>query len=146
MKGMRLLRDNIRRALEVSIEDVVLELMKQHKGVLIRLNQDQLLLEGIDADGKKLAPYRSENYAARKRLLNPAGVTDLRLTGKFYAGFFVTVEDFPLIFGSTDSKTDKLIEKYGEKIFGLTEESKRYFMDNYLKEALLQYYKRLLRL
>lgn len=146
MKGLKQLRDNIQRALNSSIEDVILGIIQNYKGVLIKLNQDQLLLEGVDSDGIKLAPYRSQIYAAKKLLLNPAGVTDLRLTGKFYASFFVNAEDFPLIFGARDSKTDKLVEKYGEKIFGLSEESKRYFINNYLKDALFEYYKRLLRL
>lgn len=146
MLGLKQLSDQLRSVLAVDMEEVLLREIRKHKGVLIRLNQDQLLLSGQDSEGNMLEAYHSEWYANRKLLLNPAGVTDLRLSGKFYASFFVEVEDFPLIFGASDSKTQMLIDKYGKNIFGLSEESKRFFIDNYLKEAVLKYYQRVLRL
>jgi len=45
------------------------------------------------------------------------------LTGHFYAGFFVTITKNEVIINSSDVKRDKLVKRYGEKIFGLNEKN-----------------------
>jgi len=87
------------------------------------MNVDQML-QGVDADGNQIGEYRSISYATMKQNMNPrppAMWVDLHLTGSFHEKTFAKYSGNNLNFGSTDSKTNDLTEKYGENIFGLTE-------------------------
>ena len=81
-------------------------------------------MEGTSSEETQLKEYASETYARMKASLNPKGVTDLKLTGDFHRSFVAITEKFPVLFSASNSKTDKLVTKYGENIFGLDEESK----------------------
>lgn len=94
-------------------------ILKRHEQFILDLNREQMMA-GLDADGQPLGEYQSEEYAIMKLAYNPAGVVDLRLTGSFHNEMFITDEGG---IWSTDSKTEKLVELYGN-IFGLTEASK----------------------
>jgi hypothetical protein len=54
--------------------------------------------------------------------LPPFRVPDLHLTGAFYGGMKLDVSGDSFTITSTDGKTPELVEKYGEDIFGLSEE------------------------
>lgn len=127
------------------IEKDVLKIVKQNEAQIVDLNQEQLIF-GKDSQDKSLGEYRSAAYAEYKRLLNPAGVVDLRLTGKFYRGFFVNADKFPVTVSSVDSKTDELTKKYGKAIFGLDKENTRKFMEETVKPKVLRYYRKIFRL
>ncbi len=114
------------------LDRVVLEIIRDRQAQVIDLNLLQLDA-GTDAYGKPLdPPYRSAKYADFKLTLNPKGVVDLKLTGDFWDGFFVVADQYPVTFGSKDSKSAELEAKYGKEIFGLDAKS----MDS-LKEIIL---------
>lgn len=95
---------------------------------IVELNQEQLYLSGIDAEGNTLDHYRNPEYSEMKAAMNPnpgAGIPDLNLTGNFYRGFEVSVTKDEFILSSTDPKTEWLEERYGEKIFGFTRDSRK---------------------
>jgi len=124
-------------------EKDLLEIVRDHSREIIDLNQSQLL-HGQDANGKSLGQYHNEAYAAYKRILNPLGVVDLKLTGSFYDHMFVRANSWPVTIDSTDSKRDMLIQgdAYGEDAFGLQEENKSKLAKGPLKEAAKGYYRR----
>jgi hypothetical protein len=136
----------LRAVSEEEIKSEVLRIIKRNRARVIELNQNQLLFEGKDSNGVKLQPYASEWYENYKILLNPAGVVDLRVTGKFYNNFFVKADSFPIIVDSKDSKRDDLVEKYGESIFGLDEESRKIFTDEVLTKEIIDYVRNILQL
>lgn len=109
--------------LRAEVPQIILETSQE----IVQLNRDQLR-QGIKSNGVTLLEYKSFEYAERKHAMNPApgfGNPDLYLEGDFYRGFQVakiTSRSFDLL--STDSKSDSLEEKYGEKIFGLTQKSR----------------------
>ena len=105
-------------------KQAMLKIIIKHRNTMIDLNTNQLM-HGIDSDGEFLQPYRSKAYAEFKLHLNPAGVTDLFLTGSFQHLFYVRATSFPVTIWSSDSKTDDLVKHYGPNLFGLTEYSKR---------------------
>lgn len=114
----------------------LLKVVKDNDNVIIDLNtDDQLFKFGIDSAGQKLAPYRSSEYAQLKAQLNPNRVTDLKLEGDFYKGFRVDADKFPIYVTSIDDKAAKLVAKYGEDIFGLTQENKGEFSDQILQDV-----------
>jgi hypothetical protein len=119
--------------------------IKINSKVILDLNKQQLF-EGVDSTGKSLGQYKSKWYAKLKRMLNPNGVVDLYLTGKFYAGFYLKKIGFPIQIDSKDKKRNKLVDDYGGKIFGLNKESKELFAKDYIKDGLLKYYKKVLHL
>lgn len=110
---------------------------------LINYNKSQLYEESVRADGKRLELYGSILYAINKNRRNKApGLMhpDLYDTGAFYRGFFVKVQDFTYEIDSRDSKSNKLKNKYGNTIFGLTSESKA----EYTKKEFFQTLKRII--
>lgn len=104
------------------MEALALKVIDDHSKEFIKLNEEQLF-EGKTAKGTNIKPpYASDSYANYKLKYNPLGVVDLFLTGAFYGSFFLYTTQFPVFVFATDEKTNKLIDKYGADIFGLTKE------------------------
>src|SRR5262249_24910697 len=95
--------------------------------------------QGIDADGKRLRPYRNPSYAMKKRALNPRGVTDLHLTGAFHRDMFIDATQFPLVIDSSNSKTPQLKANYGN-IYGFTTANKEGPAKEILRPSFEEYY------
>lgn len=104
------------------VEALALEVIGKHAAEFIKLNEAQLF-EGKTDRGADIKPqYASASYANYKLKYNPLGVVDLFLTGAFYGSFFLYATQFPIFIFATDEKTNKLVDKYGANIFGLTKE------------------------
>jgi hypothetical protein len=99
----------------IDLIQVSLEAVRENEGMLIEMNHAQLQ-NSIDREGEALGEYASIEYANKKGRID----VDLKLTGAFYRGWNVKADDFPILFDSTDSKTEDLKQKYGEEIFGTT--------------------------
>lgn len=92
---------------------------------ILSLNKKQLYEEGEGSDKKKLMSYRNPFYADMKaELRGGLELTDLFLTGEFQRNFYIISDNQKYEISSTDSKTNKLVNKYGQRIFGLTENNK----------------------
>jgi hypothetical protein len=117
---------------------VIIELTSDE---IILLNQAQMYKSSLDSLGNNLGGYYFELYENIKKELNPAlgGLVDLYLTGDFYSGFFVSIEEDNFIIGSTDSKSDDLESKYGKAIFGLSDESKAIYIKGLFFNTLKNY-------
>jgi hypothetical protein len=92
--------------------------------------------------GSKLELYQSVLYALDKEKMNPLPGflhPDLFLTGEFFNGFFVEVDNDSYLIYSKDEKTEDLVKRYSDDIFGLTDQNKEIFADTYLYEAVTQY-------
>jgi hypothetical protein len=114
------------RLQSLSLIDITGEVMQslEVEEDILDLNRNQLYESGIDSKGNKLHQYRSNHYRDFKYEIRGRELTDLFLTGQFQRNFYITVENGTYDFYSTDSKTQKLIDNYGDQIFGLTEENK----------------------
>ena len=120
LERVTIARDNIIPITGECIEEV--------KEPVIGLNTSQLYDEGVDADGNHLTKYRNPTYAHIKNSMNPGpgfGRPDLYLTGEFQQNMNLRVEGDVFEIDSSDVKSAELKDKYGEKIFGLTQESKQ---------------------
>lgn len=143
MDKIQQLRDKLANVSIADQENALLEIIRTNQNYIVDLNTGQLL-KGVDADFLPLHPqYKSKSYATFKLFLNPLGVVDLRLTGAFYAGFFINADKFPVEFNSSDGKTGVLAEKYGAAIFGLDQPSKDDLVEH-IKTQIQTYYKNLL--
>jgi len=110
------------KSLNQSIRHDVEGIVKKTSYEMTTLNQNQLFNYGIGSDGLKLAPYKNKYYAQEKNYMNRRpglGIPDLRLSGQYYNGMNVIVENYTYKITSSDSKADKLERMY-PKAMGLT--------------------------
>ena len=112
---------DIRRAkngLSAEAETIVSEIQE----LILNYNRGRLL-KGQDAQGQKITPdYSRVKYARAKNQMNQLpgiGTPDLKVTGKFYAEFYLTSQNGKFEIFSSDWKSKALSNKYGD-IFGLT--------------------------
>lgn len=127
-------RLNLRKQVPIIIE--------QTKEEIITLNQRQLYNNSEDAKGVPLRFYASNSYAFEKERRNPNpgfGRPDLFLSGAFYRGFYISVTNSTYDIYSRDSKTGKLVAKYGEDIFGMTDDSQQQYVEETLYNGLSKY-------
>lgn len=118
-----------------NIESITAESIRNSSDVGVKLQQSQMLL-GLASNNKKIGVYRDSNYRNLKKQMNPDadGFVDLRLTGAFYRAIKIDVTNSIFTFTSNDSKTGKLLNKYGDKIFGLNDNYRQQFYNQIEKE------------
>lgn len=98
---------------------------KEYRDALLDMERERLF-RGELADGTPISPqYAPSTKAAKSRHGLPSDRVTLFDTGAFYAGFTAENNGGDVLFSSTDAKTGKLIEKYGDGIFGLNDEDRR---------------------
>lgn len=125
-------------------DDFVLEIIKQivrdNSDEIIDLNtNDQLNRRGIGSDGTDLEPAYSNPYKRLKRALSqPDDRVTLRLSGDFQKSFEVIIGDQQFRINATDKKTKWLVDRYGEKIFGLTRGNVALFREIVIKPELIK--------
>ena len=114
--------------------------------VITGMNKEQLSI-GKDAQGSTLADYASESYAGFKVDVvgseAPLGTPDLKVTGAFYDGFKIILDDTTLTITSEDIKTLELEGHYGD-IFGLQPAKLDELATVYILPRLVQRFKQLI--
>lgn len=146
MGDIRLMLSRFKELTPQKIETLLLISIKLNENILIDYNTSQLMW-GLDSEGRPIDPiYASANYAEMKLHLNPRGVVDLKLTGKFHNSIFITANDFPIIFKANDPKAPDLLEKYGSDILGVPRKNLTEFVRYYAKPELQEQIRGFLRL
>lgn len=125
------------------IEIETLKIIKRNEEIALDLNTESQLFErGIGADGKKLTPsYTPFTKQIKKAKGQPTNRVTLRDEGDFHDSFFVKTNSFPVVFEAQDWKEQKLVEKYGIEIFGLTNKNRKEISLNYIKPELVTFLK-----
>jgi hypothetical protein len=113
------------------------EAVIETSGEMITLNQGQMSL-GKRADGTEITPtYSDLTIMLKDEKGQESRWVTLKDTGSFWGDMFVDVNANSYSLSSADEKTQKLEKKYGNKIFGLTKESKsEEYIPYYLQPAL----------
>ena len=99
------------------------------------------MMKGENATGKRIGRYRNPAYARLKNSMNPVpglGVPDLKLTGKFHREIFAEIRGDKVIIDSVNEKTEALVEKYGETIFGLNVENKNELIEEVIRPVFMR--------
>lgn len=102
--------------------------------------QEQLYEEGINSIGVDIMdymPYRPLTIAIKEEKGQPTNRVTLRDEGDFQDSFFLEVSDSQFEIKASDSKTEKLIRKYGRAILGLTDENIRILTWDWIHPELL---------
>lgn len=92
----------------------------------LQLNREQLS-KGRDSEGNSLGVYSPKTIPIRQALGLQTVYVDLKFKGEFYASLYLKQKEKLLEIDSNDSdqtKVNKLLDIYGENIFGVSEENK----------------------
>lgn len=115
-------------------------IVDQYDYILIDMNvQDQLYERGIDRNGKALSdehPYKPMTIEFKMAKRQPYDRVTLRDEGDFHSSFKIDARHNDFEIYATDIKTLMLAEKYGDEIFGLTNENLNEFIREYLYPEL----------
>lgn len=134
--------DNI-NAWQTQAPVIAIDEAEKEADMMVIINQDDQLAKGIDAGGYKIEPKYSPLTVSLKKI---KGQDYKRVTlhdeGDFYRGMHVERAGKGLYIDSKDSKTEKLVNKYGEDIFGLTRKNIKEFIQNYLRPRMQDRFKK----
>lgn len=128
---IKALRDNLPSIAEGSVSEV--------KEDLSAIQKEQLHA-GVSSTGGTFRKYSSNAYAIRKNKMNPIpglGNPDLKYTGSFYDGIFVSVVGGKVTVGSHDEKAQMLEANY-KNVFGLDPQDMEDFLYGKLRPAYRQ--------
>ena len=133
------LQKTVRRVKDDFILEVIKSIVEDNSNEIIDLNtEDQLFDRGIGSDGESLGVYSNPYKKLKKAIGQPSDRVTLRLEGDFYKSFEVIIGDKQFRINATDKKTKWLINRYGEKVFGLTKDNLSLFREVVVKPELLQ--------
>lgn len=111
--------------LVTDLPTLILNLVRLNERFVVSLNVDrQLYDQGIDGKGDQVRPpYRPQTIRLKRMKGQPTDRVTLRDKGDFHGSFFLIFREDEFEISAKDPKRQKLLQKYGKDIFGLTEES-----------------------
>lgn len=113
-----------RRLSKFDIKREVRESIEATTGAIVKLNQGQMFI-GRRADGTEILPtYKDSTIEIKKSKGQPYDRVTLKDTGAFWDSINVNVATDTFLIDASDSKTQGLVKKYGDKILGLSDASK----------------------
>lgn len=108
-------------AFEQNKDRLILDLVRDNEAMVIAMNVDDQLFQGITADNQETTPsYRPSTIQRKKRKSQPYDRVTLRDEGDFHSSFFVRYGTDEFTIDAADYKKQWLDRKYTPKIYGLT--------------------------
>lgn len=120
IEDIALFRENLEEG--IYCESAILE----NEKIILDMNVDQLNISGINSLGVSInsyAPYTPVTIEIKRKKGQPYDRVTLRDTGAFHKGFIIKADREGFSITSTDGKTEELETRYGEEIFGLTDDN-----------------------
>ena len=111
----------IQRFRTLNAKAVIREILGKETA-FIEAKQTEQLFAGKTFEGLDIIPsYSGKTIKIKKAKGQVSDRVTLKDTGKFHKATKADILADKVELGSTDSKTDQLVAKYGDEIFGLTE-------------------------
>lgn len=130
--------DVLKNLKQINIKQMCIDTAIEAQQDMVEAMENQLSL-GQRADGTDIAPpYTRFTIFEKEKKSGLAAVTDVVTlfdTGEHYSKLFARVKGPDIIFGSKDSKSEALQDKYGE-IYGLNDESRDWLVEDVLDPGL----------
>lgn len=121
---MKRLNDLILKFTSVPYENIIRDVVEENK-TEVEDKQIKQLEAGQNPDGSRITPEYSDLTIELKKMKGqPYDKVTLYDTGDFYRGIKLDLASDSFTLDSSDSKTDDLVDKYGD-VFGLTNEHKQ---------------------
>jgi hypothetical protein len=111
------------KTVEAKLDTTFVKVLNENDDELKKAQTDQMSI-GKNANNNNIGRLKNAGYARRKISKGgkaPFRVADLKDTGVFYRGVKASANSTTLTVTSTDSKKDKLVEKYTDDIFGFND-------------------------
>jgi hypothetical protein len=119
---------------DVVIEQALDETSEQRADI----NAEQMY-KGVESTGEEINPaYTRTTVKIKQEKGQPSDRVTLLDTGSFYQGIYSRVQGGEVVLSSYDAKTNDLVKKYGEDIFGLSTTFKREYLSQSLGPVLRQ--------
>lgn len=128
----------------------VLATNKEWQTKALQLNREQLY-SGVDSENRSLGVYSLKTILIKEKKQQPTDRVTLKDTGDFYASLYLVQKEKSFEVDSRDAdqtKVNRLLDVYGENIFGVTEQNKVILRElatpilaQYLKQKLNEYFK-----
>lgn len=119
-----------------TLPDEVDKIILKNKNVILVMLKFRLFNFGIDGDYEPLKKYSNKTIAIKKKNNQKTNVTTLRDQGNFYSGMYLEQNKGEILISSKDYKTPLLVEKYGAKIFDLTNKQELDIVNNIIEPEL----------
>jgi hypothetical protein len=117
--------------LALNLRNEAMTALAQTEDSLLSNQTSQLVVDGLNKNGRNLKKYKNAKYAEKKHRMNSfpgLGNPDLKYTGAFLKALKLDIinnKEYQII--STDVKYPILLQKYGSAMLGLNKASiKRY--------------------
>lgn len=138
---LRAFKDN----LPMLLEDIVRD---KEDVIVSAIADDQLYRRGINGRGEKImsyAPYKPRTIQIKKKKGQPTTRVTLRDTGAFHNSMFVVFDSEGFYVTANDKKVSKLINKYGDEIFRLTNKNFTRIVRSHIRKELVKRLKQIIR-
>lgn len=137
------------RAFKDSLPELLEGIVRDKEDVIVSaIANDQLYRRGINGRGKKImdyAPYKPKTIKIKKKKGQPTTRVTLRDTGDFHNSMYVVFDAEGFYVTASDEKTPKLVEKYGEEIFRLTDKNFTRIIRSHVRKELVKRLKQAIR-
>lgn len=124
----------LNRIATFDVHRIVKTSLGENRELMLDLNRDQMM-QGKRSDGSDITPEYT--YFTRLRKMEQGAnpdVVSLYDTGDFQRDMYLDVGSDTLEIDSIDKKSDDLKAKYGEKIFGLGNNSREQYIEDVFPE------------
>lgn len=137
------------RAFKDSLPMLLEDIVRDKEDVIVSaIADDQLYRRGINGKGQKIMdymPYAERTIKNKKRKGQPTTRVTLRDTGAFHESMYVVFDSEGFYITASDDKTEKLVDKYGEEIFRLTDKNFTRIIRSHIRKELTKRLKRAVR-
>lgn len=123
----------IKRFEALNAQTIAQQALEAQEENLLEHNQAQMW-DGTDSKGYGISPeYSALTVQIKTEKGQPTDRVTLYDTGAFYESQYVEVQQDYLNIYAKDSKTQKIVRKYGKEIFGLSAPYKSNFIKEHLR-------------
>lgn len=147
---MDIITEHLEKARKLDAETVsnaLFDFIKSISKELIDLNKKQLNEDSKDIYGNAIGFYSYATEIITKGAKKRGEPFDAKDTGGFLDKFYMTVYNDVFYFGSTDPKTDDILDSpnwLSHDLFGLTDENLQIAIETKFKPFIIEYYKKIL--
>jgi uncharacterized protein (UPF0335 family) len=126
------------------LSNELFQFIKSLSAYMVEMNKKQINDDSKDIYGKAIGFYSKATEIITNGVKGAGEPFTGKDTGNWLNSFYVTVQDSTFYFGSTDPKTDDILDSphwLSSSLFGLTDENLNLLIETKLKPFVLDYYR-----